>query len=1772
MNRKFASILAVVVATQLPATPAQAQPATPTGLVARAAGPSSVALQWNDASSDETGFEVERLDGASWVPAGAAPANTRSFTVRGLPVNAPQSFRVRANSPGGSSAWAGPADATTTIRMNVIFFLADDMGYKDIVALRDPVTDGPTLHETPTLDTLASQARVFTNAYCSGPRCVVARRAIQTGMYDWRPEAVPASGGIDLENVTYGEAAKAAGYRTAFVGKYHLGDGSETPPRGPAAQGYDVSIAAGEYGAPAVSYFALETAPGSGNFTYELPDCDDGGFMPTAPGDFFVPLADTDGDGDVDTSDPNPYLGNGAPFAGEYLTDRLTHKTIGFIADTIENHPTQPFHVTLAHYAVHTPAEAKATDIAHFTARKSAMASALASHPKAASKIERDQGADVRMVQDNRVYAAMMKSYDDSLAALRAYLAATDDPRNPGKKLSETTILVVSSDHGGKSTVAANENKPIENDATDPVKFDGTLPNAYSSYPTANYPLRLGKTWVYEGGLKIPLIVLYPGLTSPGATDALAHQADFWATFADMTGAPPAVFNLPALSNGNPQTSDSVSLMAALADSAATPRSESPHFFTNANPGTGNPAIGALRRGDYKLLYFMVQRRLELYNIALDPGEQFDLASLRPDLAAEMLDELYREVLATGMQMPKPGTNSWKSEQEVLVDNGVIDSLPLPPDAAPANLTVTQLSPSALQLSWTANATNATHAVIYRSGPDERALNGGSDRYREIAFVPAGQTTFIDTNFSSAIGEKYKYRVESENLGGWNGFSIDASGLFSTGTTVNGVTNTGNVIHTLAAGAPRAVNALDDTITAVAGEPRDFNPLLNDAGEGTLAISTITQPTVGAATFDGRTIRFLPPADFSGGVTLTYTLIDSAAQTDTATVTINLPPTGGAMPAGTPGAYWAFQSAPTGTESETYNETVSHETLPGTPAFARTGSQLATFSGVGNYTFQNFAGETWEDGRTATWNSSSAACTGNSFQITFDTTGAENWNVRFSYRNNGTRSGGSPVTALTAFEFRVGSGAFQPVPGAALALDNGTALATWSVNLSSLSAIENAGPVTLRWTLPDFDQTTSTQLRLDDLQVTGSWKATGGTPPPEPPARARLLPRGNYNVLFLPVDDLKPLIDAYGDSSSALPRPITPNMDRLAARGVVFSRAYCQQAVCNASRASIMTGLRPDTTKCWDLETFFRSIPGNENVVTIPQHFGARGYSVHGIGKIFHGVNDTKQDGPLSWNEGWASASTGNTWYEAAKAAAEDAGNNKVSATDAGEINTRDGNRPVVDSDYNDGMAAQLGIAKIGAYAAQYRSTGKPFFLAVGFQKPHLPFTAPKAYWDMYDPNAIDLSGYDGARSMPSGTNDFTAPYGTEPGGFDDITGHPTTGMPTATEARRLIHGYLACVSFIDAQIGKLLDSLDDPDGNPATNDSITGQTVVVLWGDHGFHLGDHNGFWAKHSNYEEATRVPLILAAPGMESLDANGRFCHEPVELVDVFPTLVDLCSLPEPTQPAGLEMQGTSLMPLLEDPAQPWKLAAFSQFQRTISGPGVTNAGKGMGYSIRTSRYRYTEWWRTSSTSDTADLDAVLPGETGPQHTELYDHTTDPGETVNLSGNPAYASVAAELAAILHSSNPHATGTAGDGWRLESVDAPAAYPVTWADWQTAYDHPGLDPAQLDPEGDPDRDAIVNLFEYKFGTHPFLPDDPVVETDFQPGWLGLVYPDVAARSGVGLSVTSSTTLLPGSWSGAGVTTSTLNRRLGNAVYRAGQAPVTGSRIFLRVEAKAAP
>jgi len=445
------------------------------------------------------------------------------------------------------------------------------------------------------------------------------------------------------------------------------------------------------------------------------------------------------------------------------------------------------------------------------------------------------------------------------------------------------------------------------------------------------------------------------------------------------------------------------------------------------------------------------------------------------------------------------------------------------------------------------------------------------------------------------------------------------------------------------------------------------------------------------------------------------------------------------------------------------------------------------------------------------------------------------------------------------------------------------------------------------------------------------------------------------NVLFIAVDDLRNELGCYGVQGIH-----SPNIDKLAAQGTAFDRAYCQQAVCSPSRTSLLTGCRPDSTKVYDLVTHFRkALP---DVVTLPQHFKNCGYFTRSVGKIYHPGFD---DQP-SWSA--AAAQFRRATYalpenQALVARKNAAMKGKKVANAVARSNATKGPAyecaDVPDSTYADGAIAEAALEMLR------EAKDQPFFLAVGFLKPHLPFVAPKKYWDLYRRDEIPMAPNPYA---PKDAPKFTL---ADWGELRAYEGMPKAGALADEQARTLKHGYYACVSYMDAQVGRVLAELDRL--------GLREQTVIVLWGDHGWKLGEH-GAWCKHSNVENDTHAPLICSAPGQK---AAGRHSWALVEFVDIYPSLCELAGLPLPSH-----LEGASFAPLLDDPERSWKKAAFSQYPR---GGGV------MGYSMRTDRYRLTRWLNR----DGAEA----------AH-ELYDHQNDPQENVNIADRPENKALVAEL----------------------------------------------------------------------------------------------------------------------------------------------------------------
>ena len=458
------------------------------------------------------------------------------------------------------------------------------------------------------------------------------------------------------------------------------------------------------------------------------------------------------------------------------------------------------------------------------------------------------------------------------------------------------------------------------------------------------------------------------------------------------------------------------------------------------------------------------------------------------------------------------------------------------------------------------------------------------------------------------------------------------------------------------------------------------------------------------------------------------------------------------------------------------------------------------------------------------------------------------------------------------------------------------------------------------------------------------------------------------NVLFIAVDDLRPALACAGD-----PHAKTPNIDALAASGTVFTRAYCQQAVCSPSRSSLMTGCRPDTTKVYDLVTHFRT--AMPDAVTLPQYFKNHGYFARGIGKIYHGGYDDKP----SWSVAWEAPGGQHFGETGQKLVAQLRAKAKADSGDLTKIRGLPFEAPEVSDEYlNDGSTAARAIEMMD----ERKGKDEPFFLAVGFLKPHLPFVAPKKYWDLYDPAKLPVAAN---ATPPKGAPAYAPQFGGELRQYHDI---PKSGeIPEAT-ARQLVHGYYAAVSYTDAQVGKLLEALKKK--------GLMENTVVILWGDHGWHLGDH-GMWCKHTNYEMATRAALVMRVPGQK---ATGKPCERLVEFVDIYPTLAEVCGLPKPAS-----VEGFSFAPLLDDPAKAWKTAAFSQYPR-----GDKATGPLMGYAVRTEHFRYVEWRKKAT--------ATVVGR------ELYDHRTDPHEDVNIAAEPKNMETVERHAKIL-----------ADGWKANS-----------------------------------------------------------------------------------------------------------------------------------------
>jgi uncharacterized sulfatase len=449
------------------------------------------------------------------------------------------------------------------------------------------------------------------------------------------------------------------------------------------------------------------------------------------------------------------------------------------------------------------------------------------------------------------------------------------------------------------------------------------------------------------------------------------------------------------------------------------------------------------------------------------------------------------------------------------------------------------------------------------------------------------------------------------------------------------------------------------------------------------------------------------------------------------------------------------------------------------------------------------------------------------------------------------------------------------------------------------------------------------------------------------------------NVLLIVSDDLtNNTLGCYGSKVSK-----SPNIDKFAAKGVRFDRAYCQFPLCNPSRASFLTGLRPDTTKVLDNVVQFRkNVPDAQS---LGQTFQKANYFVARCGKMFHygvpgQIGTDGLDDPPSWAK-VVNPRGRDKDDEDADLIFTLTPNAKGSGRFGGSLSWHAS--AGADAEQTDGKIADAVIELLGA------NKQRPFFIGCGFFRPHTPYVAPKKYFDLYPPEKLDLP------KVPEGHRAAgpAAAFASSKPEQDQMTDH---------QRRLALQAYYASTTFMDAQVGRVLDALERL--------KLSDQTIVVFISDHGYHLGEH-GLWQKMSLFENSCRVPLVVYDPRAKG---NGKASARTVELVDLYATLAELTGLPAPNGTRNKEpaVEGKSLRPLLDDPAAAWDTPALTQVTRG----GAKDSF--MGYSVRTARYRYTEW------------------DGGKKGVQLFDYDTDPGELKNLAGDPASADVVKRMKALL------------------------------------------------------------------------------------------------------------------------------------------------------------
>ena len=473
---------------------------------------------------------------------------------------------------------------------------------------------------------------------------------------------------------------------------------------------------------------------------------------------------------------------------------------------------------------------------------------------------------------------------------------------------------------------------------------------------------------------------------------------------------------------------------------------------------------------------------------------------------------------------------------------------------------------------------------------------------------------------------------------------------------------------------------------------------------------------------------------------------------------------------------------------------------------------------------------------------------------------------------------------------------------------------------------------------------------------------------------------GRRNVLFLVADDMRPELGAYAGKD--FPSPIhptmhSPNLDKLASKSLLLKRAYCQQAVCSPSRTSLLTGRRPDTTHVYDLQTYWRKSGGN--FTTIPQYFKENGYVSIGMGKIFHPGIASDHDDPISWSAP----------YFHAKIHWETKENSWKAVPD---IDLKD--KPLVDE-----QTAEHALEILRQVAPAAKTGEKPFFVAVGFHRPHLPFAFPESLLKWYPESDIHIPDNEYA---PTDMPEVAWADYAELRNYQDIAKLHLNGSINTTIPDKVVmnlrRAYYSALTWTDSLVGRVIEELDSL--------GLADNTIISFWGDHGWQLGEH-GEWCKHTNFELATHAPMMVHIPGMTN---SGIVNEKLTEFVDLFPTLVEAAGLPKlplcPEDSSKIELcrEGTSLIPLIKNQSISWKNASFSQY------PRYRNHTMIMGYTMRTDMYRYTEWAKFE------DAPVYKPDWTQLFGVELYNHVIDPEENHNMAKDPTYAMIRKQLSGAL------------------------------------------------------------------------------------------------------------------------------------------------------------